>query len=202
MKLSQRTPQEASRLSKQVKKKSALMREPTSQPSRPKFLTDEELIEDAVLEQILEEDIAATGAATSAASGGVAPEPSDSKEHQVLSTMWQQWSAAAEVGADILLDRAAALAVVPLGRGHPYELSLVSTPVIIDDEQLRNVIFVHWLDPSSRQGREVRIDENGRGFIPLEFQGRSLLVLRLCTLQSEFALPKQRALTEPLSQTA
>ena len=117
------------------------MRETTSQPSRPKFLTDEEFIADAVLEQILEEDIAATGAATSAASGGVAPEPSDSKEHKVLSTMWQQWSAAAEVGADILLDRAAALAVVPLGRGHPYELSLVSTPVIIDDEQLRNVIF-------------------------------------------------------------
>ena len=116
--------------------------------------------------------------------------------------MWQQWSAVAEVGADILLDRDAALAVVPLGRGHPYELSLVSTPVIIDDEQLRNVIFVHWLDPSSRQGREVRIDENGQGFILLEFHGRSLLVLRLCTLQSEFALPKQRALTEPLSQTA
>ena len=163
MKLSQRTPQEASRLSKQVKKKSALMREPTSQPSRPKFLTDEELIEDAVLEQLLEEDIAATCAATSAASGGVAPEPSDSKEHQVLSTMWQQWSAAAEVGADILLDRAAALAVVPLGRGHPYELALVSTPVVIDDEHICNVIFVHWLDPSSRQGREVRIDENAPG---------------------------------------
>ena len=80
--------------------------------------------------------------------------------------MWQQWSAVAEVGADIFLDRAAALAVVPLGRGHPYELSLVSTLVIIDDEQLRNVIFVHCLGPSSRQGRGVRIDENGQGVYP------------------------------------